>query len=107
MKWWRYIFDERLPKGCRLFQACFSCPAYCYGKKLQEKEILGLTEKEIKEIKDNNMKSETINLLYKIQDQCKAIRKDIDGYMHGDIPHEDKTYLRKVYDAVCKVMDLL
>ena len=36
------------------------------------------------------MKPETINLLYKIQDQCKAIRNDMDGYMHGDIPQEDK-----------------
>jgi phosphate starvation-inducible protein PhoH len=31
----------------------------------------------------------------------------MDAYMHGDIPQEDKTYLRKVYDAVCNVMDLL
>ena len=53
------------------------------------------------------MKPETINLLYKVQDQCKAIRKDMDAYMHGDIPKEDKTYLRKVYDAVCNVMDSL
>ena len=53
------------------------------------------------------MKPETISLLYKVQDQCKAIRNDLDGYMHGDIPQEDKTYLRKVYDAVCKVMDIL
>ena len=54
------------------------------------------------------MKSETINILYKVQDQCKAIRGDLDGYMHGDdVPKEDNAYLRKVYDAVCKVMDLL
>lgn len=46
MKWWRYIFDERLPKGCRLFPACISCPAYCYGKKLHEKEILGYDREE-------------------------------------------------------------
>ena len=54
------------------------------------------------------MKPETITLLYKVQEQCKAIRKDMDAYMHGDdVPQEDKTYCRKVYDAVCKVMDLL
>lgn len=54
------------------------------------------------------MKPETITLLYWIQDKCKAIRKDMDTYMHYDyVPDEDKAYLRKVYDAVCKVMDLL
>lgn len=54
------------------------------------------------------MKPETITLLYWVQDKCKAIRKDMDAYMHGDdVPQEDKTYCRKVYDAVCKVMDLL
>ena len=53
------------------------------------------------------MKSETINLLYRVQDKCKAIRNDLDGYMHVDILQEDKTYLRKVYDAVCNVMDIL
>ena len=53
------------------------------------------------------MRPGTINLLYKVQDQCKAIRNDLDAYMHRDIPQEDKTYCRKVYDAVCRVMDLL
>lgn len=53
------------------------------------------------------MKPETINLLYKVQDQCKAIRNDMDAYMHGDIPQEDKNYCRKVYDKVCKIMDEL
>lgn len=46
MKWWRYIFDERLPWGCRLFPVCLSCPAYCEGKKLHEKEILGYDREE-------------------------------------------------------------
>ena len=40
MKWWRYIYDNRLPRGCRLFPVCLSCMVYCYGKKLHEKEIL-------------------------------------------------------------------
>lgn len=39
MKWWRYIFDERLPEGCRLLPGCLACPAYCYGRKLHKKEI--------------------------------------------------------------------
>lgn len=46
MKWWRFIFDERLPKGCRLFPACLSCPAYCEWKKVSEKEILGYDREE-------------------------------------------------------------
>ena len=46
MKWWRYIFDERLPWGCRLFPVCLSCPAHCEGKKLHEKEILGYDREE-------------------------------------------------------------
>ena len=57
MKWWRYIYDERLPRGCRLFPACLSCWAYCYGKKLHEKEVLGYdrgeeTRKNIERIKN-------------------------------------------------------
>lgn len=63
MKWWRYIYDERLPRGCRLFPACISCGAYCYGKKLHEKEVLGYdrgeeTKKIIERIK-NARKEET------------------------------------------------
>lgn len=50
MKWWRYIFDERLPKGCRLFPDCLSCPAYCEGKKLHKKDILDYSEEETKKI---------------------------------------------------------
>lgn len=50
MKWWRYIFDERLPKGCRWFPCCLSCPAYCHGRKLHEKEILGAEREEKKQL---------------------------------------------------------
>jgi len=46
MKWWRYIFDERLPNGCRLFPTCLSCPAHCEWKKVHEKEILGYDREE-------------------------------------------------------------
>lgn len=46
MKWWRYIFDERLPRGCKLFPACLSCSAYCEWKKVHEKEIIGYDREE-------------------------------------------------------------
>lgn len=58
MKWWRYIFDERLPWGCKFMPVCLSCPAYCEWKKVHEKEILGYdregeTRKIIEIIKEN------------------------------------------------------
>ena len=62
MKWWRYIYDERLPLECRLFSTCLSCAAYCYGKKLHEKEILGYdrgeeTKKIIERIKNTKRRN--------------------------------------------------
>ena len=55
------------------------------------------------------MTQETIKILYSVQDKLKEIRKDLDEYMYysGPRPDEDHDYCRKVYDAVCKVMDLL
>jgi hypothetical protein len=55
------------------------------------------------------MTQETIKILYGVQDKLKEIRKDLDRYMYysGPRPDEDVDYCRKVYDAVCKVMDLL
>lgn len=51
MKWWRYIYDERLPKGCKFIPACLSCPAACGWKKVHEKEILGYDrDAEIREL---------------------------------------------------------
>lgn len=54
------------------------------------------------------MTQDTKRLLYSVQDECKAIRRTMDTYMYGsNVPDEDMAYLRKVYGAVCKVMDLL
>ena len=58
------------------------------------------------------MKPETINTLYKVQDLMKQAREVLDTRMYRsedslELPEEDRAYCRKVYDAVCKVMDLL
>lgn len=55
------------------------------------------------------MTQETIKMLYGVQDKLKELRKDLDRYMYysGPRPDEDVAYCRKVYDAICKVMDLL
>lgn len=58
------------------------------------------------------MKPDTINLLYKVQDLMKQAREIIDTRMYRsedslNLPEEDRAYCRKVYDAVCNVMDLL
>jgi hypothetical protein len=58
------------------------------------------------------MKPETLNTLYKVQDLMKQAREIIDTRMYRsedslELPEEDRAYCRKVYDAVCKVMDML
>ena len=58
------------------------------------------------------MKPETLNILYEVQDLMKQAREILDTRMYRsedslNLPEEDKTYLRRVYDAVCKVSDLL
>lgn len=55
------------------------------------------------------MKAETTHTLYEVQDLMKEAREKLDTRMYrsGDMPDEDLQYCRKVYDAVCKVMDLL
>lgn len=55
------------------------------------------------------MKAETTHTLYEVQDLMKEARKKLDTRMYhsGDIPKEDLDYCRSVYNAVCKVMDLL
>lgn len=58
------------------------------------------------------MKPETISALYKVQDLMKQAREVLDTRMYRsddslELPEEDKTYCRRVYDAVCKVSDLL
>lgn len=55
------------------------------------------------------MKPETTSILYKVQDKLDECRKILDDYMYrsGGIPNEDLAYLRKVYDSICKTLDLL
>jgi hypothetical protein len=58
------------------------------------------------------MKPETLNTLYKVQDLMKQAREVLDTRMYRsedslNLPEEDRAYCRKVYDAVCKVMDML
>ena len=55
------------------------------------------------------MKQETTAVLYKVQDKLNEIRKMLDDHMYrGEIiPNKDLTYCRKVYDSICKTLDLL
>lgn len=58
------------------------------------------------------MKQETILALYKVGDLMKQVREVLDTRMYRsedslELPEEDRAYCRKVYDAVCKVSDLL
>lgn len=58
------------------------------------------------------MKPETISALYKVNDLMKQSREVLDTRMYRsedslELPEEDRAYCRKVYDAVCNVMDLL
>ena len=58
------------------------------------------------------MTQETILALYKVRDLMKQAREVLDMRMYRsedslELPEEDMAYCRKVYDAVCKVMDLL
>jgi hypothetical protein len=55
------------------------------------------------------MKPETTTLLYTISDALKTMRQELDAHMyHGEaLPQEDQRLCRKVYDSICKTMDLL
>ena len=55
------------------------------------------------------MTPETTHTLYEVQDLMKEAREKLDTRMYrsGDIPDEDLQYCRKVYSAICKVLDLL
>lgn len=55
------------------------------------------------------MRPETTHALYEVQDLMKEARKKLDTRMYrsGDIPDEDLQYCRKVYNTICKVLDLL
>ena len=55
------------------------------------------------------MKHQTETILYKVQDKLNECRTLLDDYMYrsGGIPNQDLTYCRKVYDSICKTLDLL
>lgn len=58
------------------------------------------------------MKRETELALDKVRDLMTAARNTLDSHMYwsdysATIPQKDKTYCRKVYDVVCKVLDML
>lgn len=55
------------------------------------------------------MKPETTSILYDVQDKLNELRNILDKHMYrsGGIPDEDHVYCRKVYDSICKTLDLL
>lgn len=55
------------------------------------------------------MKSETESILYRVYDKLKEMRTLLDDYMYrgGSIPEDDQKYCRKIYDSICKTLDLL
>ena len=55
------------------------------------------------------MKPQTEAILYKVHDKLKELRTLLDDHMYhsGGIPNKDLTYCRKVYDSICKTLDLL
>ena len=55
------------------------------------------------------MKPETRTILYDVQDELNELRAILDKHMYrsGGIPDEDRTLCRKVYDSICKTLDLL
>lgn len=50
-----------------------------------------------------------INTLYKVEDKLKECRQILDDkmYKQRDCTDSEYKHLRKVYDAICKVMDIL
>lgn len=56
------------------------------------------------------MKPTTTSILYGAKSDLGAIRAKMDAYMYGGenpLPDEDLAYCRKVYDSICKTLDLL
>ena len=55
------------------------------------------------------MKPETERVLYKVQDKLNELRTILDNHMYrgGIIPDTDLAVCRKVYDSICKTLDLL
>ena len=56
------------------------------------------------------MNPTTTSILYGVKSDLDAIRRKMDAYMYGSekpLPVEDLSYCRKVYDRICKTLDLL
>jgi len=56
------------------------------------------------------MKTTTTSILYGVKSDLDAIRRKMDAYMYGGekpLETEDLAYCRKVYDSICKTLDLL
>lgn len=52
----------------------------------------------------------TQSILYSVKADLEVVRKKMDNYMYGGekaLENEDLAYCRKVYDRVCRVLDLL
>ena len=55
------------------------------------------------------MNPTTISILYGVKSDLDAIRRKMDAYMYGGdkpLPDEDLAFCRKVYDRICKTLDL-
>ena len=56
------------------------------------------------------MNNTTKSILKSVKSDLEAIRKKMDNYMYGGekpLETEDLAYFRKVYDSICKTLDLL
>lgn len=59
------------------------------------------------------MKPETTSILYDVQDKLNELRNILDKHMYHslqldtDEAFSDLIYCRKVYDSICKTLDLL
>jgi len=56
------------------------------------------------------MNPTTTSILYGVKSDLDAVRRNMDAYMYGSekpLPDEDLAYCRKVYDRICKTLDLL
>lgn len=55
------------------------------------------------------MKPETEAILYRVEKKLEDLREILDDYMYrsGGIPDTDHDYCRRVYNSICKTIDLL
>ena len=57
------------------------------------------------------MANQVIKTLYKVKDNLTECRKILDTQMYGnegmDQESEEYQKLRKIYDAICRVMDMM